>query len=133
MSALLIFTLAIVYCGLLLYSYQALANGARLGARYAAVRGSACSTSGYVIGGCPATSDSIQTFVRGQTPLLNSASITVTTTWSSSPTGSCSAAGTNAPHNIVCVSVSYPFGFSLPLLQSSSIPLASTSQMTIAQ
>jgi Flp pilus assembly protein TadG len=120
-----------IYAGQLLYTFQVVTNGARLGSRYAIVRGANCT-----VADCPATNSSIQTYVQAQAPaslLLNPANMTVTTTWSAAPGGACSSTGTNAAGNNVCVTVTYPFSFDLPFIPNPGISISSTSDMVITQ
>ena len=108
-----------------LYTYHLISNAARLGSRYAMVRGSACTATG-----CPAAADDVQTYVRGLAPGVDTSSLTVTTTWSATPT---CVSGANDPGCVVTVSVTYPFRFVVPLLASLTIPMSSASQMVISQ
>lgn len=107
--------------GRAMYTYDAVSSAARLGTRYAIVRGSQCQFAG-----CPATASSIQTFVRAQVALLDPNRITVTTTWPG--TANC-----NAPGCPVAVTVTYPFRFASGLLPSMTLSMSSTSQMIISQ
>ena len=117
----------IVDLGRGLYTNHYVSNAARLGTRYASVRGTSCSASG-----CPATAASIQTYVRGLAPELNTNSITVTTTWTTGP--ACSDAAHKGPGCYVSVNVSYPFKFAaVPLLPSYTMTMQSTSKMIISQ
>lgn len=112
-----------------LYAYSMVMNGARLGARYAIVRGAGCGSAD-----CPATGDSIQTFVRSQSPLVNPNDITVTATW---PGTNSTCTATSAPYNasgcLVSVQVNYRFQFMMPLIPSGGWQISSTSQMVISQ
>ena len=109
-----------------LYTYHLVANAARVGSRYAIVRGSACA-----VAGCPATTDQIQTYVRGLAPGIDPASLTVTTTW---PGGSgCFGGVNNAPGCPVNVSVVYPFKFIVPMLPQFTMSMSSASTMVISQ
>ncbi len=117
----------IIDCGRALYTYHLIANAARLGSRYAIVRGAACT-----VAGCPATQTSIQTYVRGLAPELNQASITVTTTWST--TSSCTSVPANTAGCLVAVQVVYPFRFAaVPLLPNFAMSMTSTSKMVMSQ
>jgi len=109
-----------------LYTFHLVSNAARAGSRYAIVRGSACA-----VAGCPATSDQIQTYVRGLAPGIDPNSLTVTTTW---PGGTnCNAASTQNPGCPVTVSVTYPFAFLVRLMPRFSMPMSSSSTMIISQ
>ena len=131
MSLMLLLVFGIFYCSQLLYTFQLVGNAARLGTRYAMVRGSGCTSP------CSsATASSVQSYVRAQSVGLTASSMTVTTTWSpaASPTSACNAGtGSNAPGHVVCVTVSYPFSYPLPLVPSAAITVSSTSQMMISQ
>jgi Flp pilus assembly protein TadG len=109
-----------------LYTYHLVANAARAGSRYAIVRGSACTVTG-----CPATTDDIQTYVRGLAPGVDPNSLAVTTTW---PGGNgCIGAATNGPGCTVTVSVTYPFRFLVPMLPHFTMNMSSASTMVISQ
>jgi Flp pilus assembly protein TadG len=115
----------IIEFGRALYTYHLVSSAARLGSRYAMVRGSACAAAG-----CPADTGDVQTYVRSLAPGVNPASLAVTTTWSTAP--GC-ISGANDPGCLVTVSVTYPFSFVVPLLPSLTLPLSSASQMVISQ
>ena len=123
----LMLILGIVDFARALYTYHLVSNGARAGSRYAMVRGTACT-----VAGCPATTDSIQTYVRGLAPAIDPTQLTVATTWSNGP-GGCSGAPYQGPHCVVSVQVTYPFKFIVPLLPNFTMSMSSTSQMIIAQ
>lgn len=112
-----------------LYAYSMVVNGARLGARYAIVRGAGCTTTG-----CPANSDAVQDYVRSQSPLVDPKDVTVDTEW---PGGNSTCTATTPPYNasgcIVSVQVTYHFAFSMPLVPSGGWQISSTSQMVISQ
>jgi Flp pilus assembly protein TadG len=125
-TATLTLMLGIVDFGRALYTYHLVANAARSGTRYAMVRGSTCTVSG-----CPATTDTIQTYVRGLAPGIDPNSLAVTTTWTSA--GGCSDPANQGPGCIVAVQTSYPFRFIIPLLPDFTMTMSSTSQMVISQ
>lgn len=109
-----------------LYTYHLVANAARAGSRYAIVRGSACTVTG-----CPATSDQIQTYVRGLAPGVDPSSLAVVTAW---PGGAgCIGAANNGPGCTVTVTVTYPFRFIVPLLPHFTMSMSSASTMIISQ
>ncbi|MBC5811545.1 MAG: pilus assembly protein [Candidatus Eremiobacteraeota bacterium] len=108
------------------FAYDLVTNAARLGARYAIVRGSDCSVSG-----CPATSASIQTYVQGLSSGVNTASLTVTTTWSAN--GTCKTAPYQAAGCLVTVNVSYPYSLIMHPIVKSGWTMTSTSKMIISQ
>ena len=117
----------IVEFGRALYTYHMVSNAARIGTRYAIVRGTNCTQTR---AGCtPATSSDIQTYVRSVSPVVDTNSLSVSTTWSSSP--DCIVAG--GAGCIVTVTASYTFSSPIPLLNMASIPMSSTSQMVMSQ
>jgi Flp pilus assembly protein TadG len=118
--------LGIIDFGRGLYTYHLVYNAARSGTRYAIVRGSSCSAPG-----CPATSDQIQTYVRGLAPGIDPASLTVTTTWATAT--ACAGSPYQGPGCLASVQVSYPFHFLVPLLPGFTMTMSSTSQMVISQ
>jgi Flp pilus assembly protein TadG len=109
-----------------LYSNHLVSNLARLGTRYAIVRGTSCTNAD-----CPATVNSIQTYVRGLAPELNQGQIDVQSNWTTG-TGCAGAPYKSAGCN-VSVQVTYPFTFAgVPLLPSFSMQMRSTSKMIIS-
>ncbi len=125
-TAALTLMFGIIDFGRALYTYHLVADGARSGTRYAMVRGSSCT-----VAGCPATTDAIQTYVRGLAPGIDPNSLTVTTTWSSGD--GCTDPANQGPGCLVAVQASYPFRFMIPLMPNLTMPMSSTSQMVIAQ
>lgn len=130
---LLFFLLSIVDFGRAFYDYDLVANDARLGTRYAMVRGSTCT---YV--GCPASQSSIQDYVRSVTTGIDPNAVTVTAKYVTNPDDSrCSATayptGTTAegPACIVKVTVSYPFSFAVVPFAGTTI--TSSAQLIITQ
>lgn len=127
-TALLLFVFGILEFGRGFYAYHTVSNAARLGSRWAIVRGASCSAP---LDHCQATSSDIQTYVRSQIfAVMNPSAVNVTASWPGNG-GSC-AAGSKARGCPVSVTVTYNFGFVIPLVHSGSIPLSSTSQMIIA-
>jgi Flp pilus assembly protein TadG len=122
-TATLIFLFGIVIAGRAIFSYDLVASAARQGARWAMVRGSGCAVSG-----CPATKDSIKTYVDSVAPQIASTA-SVTTAWSTG-TG-CTDANDDGRGCTVAVTVTYPFLVMYPL--KSTISMSSTSTMVIAQ
>ena len=126
LTASMVLIVGVIECGRALYAYQFVSNVARIATRYAAVRGSACTSAG-----CPATAASIQTYVRSLAPELNQGNLTAVPTWTSS--SSCAGPPNNGPGCYVAVQVTYPFTFAaLPLLPSFSMSMTSTSKMIIS-
>lgn len=127
-----------------LYAYHFISYAAREGARYAAVRGSACTT---FASACPASASDVGSYVVGLSPggidttnyqslssggvISNSTILAVITTWPGNGAGTC--ATTNSPGCPVKVKIQYKYKFSLPLVSSSSITMTSASQMIISQ
>jgi Flp pilus assembly protein TadG len=132
-SALLLILFGIIEFGRVLYIYHTVSNAARIGSRWAIVRGSGCT----VLDHCNATSADVQTYVQSVVPMVDSNTMTVTATWSSqaSPTAACDEtdpSGNNASGHNVCVTVTYPFNFAVPFVSTQALTLTSTSQMVIS-
>ena len=126
-TASMLLIMGIVDFGRAMYAYHLISDAARMGTRYAIVRGTSCTASG-----CPATSTTVQTYVRSLAPELNSASITVNTTWAT--TSSCNSSPATSAGCQVTVQVSYPFKFlATPLLPTFTMQIDSTSKMIISQ
>ena len=123
----LMLILGIVDFARALYTYHLVSNGARAGSRYAMVRGSTCT-----VAGCPATTDSVQNYVRGLAPAIDPTQLTVSTTWIAG-NGPCDGSPYQSPGCTVSVQVTYPFNFIVPLLPNFTMSMSSTSQMIIAQ
>lgn len=139
-SAFLLVLFGIVEFARVLYTYHTVSNAARLGSRWAIVRGSSCA----VLDHCNATSDDVQTFVRSVVPMVDAGGTTISgcdvaglcvlAAWSAStnPGTDCTAGGTNTPGHVVCVTVKYPFSFAIPFVSSVPLVLQSTSKMVVA-
>ena len=122
---------AVIEVGRGMYTYHLVSNGARLGTRYAIVRGSTCTQT---LATCtPASSTDVQAYVRTVSSAgIDPSALTVTTTWSSAP--SCfSGSPYQGAGCIVSVTASYTFTSVVPLLGLTGIPLSSTSTMVISQ
>ncbi len=124
-TVLLFVVLAIMEYGQVMYVTNLVTSGARLGARYAIVHGSMCTFAN-----CPASSDDIQTYVRGVSPNITASSLTVTTTWSAVPADSCTAAPYKGPGCLVTVTASYPVQSFGPF---HGLSISSQSQMYISR
>jgi Flp pilus assembly protein TadG len=122
-SLMLMMLLGIIEFGRALYTYHTIENAARLGARWAIVRGSGCLDSS-----CPATQDTIKTYVLTQIPLLDPGSTTVTASWGSP----CTSTGPGQSGCAVSVTVTYDFSFDVPMIGGSP-QISSTSTMTVAE
>jgi Flp pilus assembly protein TadG len=128
-TALLLFVFGTLEFGRAIYDYHTIANAARQGARWAIVRGGSCAAP---LDHCQAVSSDVQTYVRSQiVSFMDPTQVTVTATWPGDGTTKCPA-GSNARGCPVSVQVQYNFGFAVPIIGSGTIPLASTSQMVIA-
>jgi Flp pilus assembly protein TadG len=127
-TALLMLIFGIIDFGRALYTYHLVSNAARLGTRYAIVRGTAC-TPRSTPDVCPATTTQVQTYVRGTAPGVDPNAMTVTTTWPTS-TG---CTGTGAPGCVVSVQVQYTFHFMTLLMPHFTLPISSTSKMVVSQ
>lgn len=141
-SSLVLLTMLIGVCqmSLGLYAYQYCSDAARQATRYAMVRGSTSCTNTPNLSNCNATVSEIVSFVQGLgykgitstkvnvTPQWCVASTTTPTTWSS-----CSNTTSNAPGNLVQVTVAYPVSFHVPFAPQLSLNLSSTSQMVVSQ
>src|ERR1700691_2134643 len=127
--------LAVIQMGLAAYSYHFISEAAREGARWAMVRGSACTS---FTTACPAALTDIQSYVTGLGyPGINTAAsaMTVTASWcgpTSSTPPACST-GTNAPGQIVRVAIQYKFPVGIPFVPASTITMNAMSQMVISQ
>lgn len=134
-SALFLVLFGIVEFGRAMYVYHAVANAARIGSRWAMVRGSqSCSgATGRALATCPATSAEISDYVKSVVPLTDSEPLTVTATWPGGNQGCTAAAGVPAPGCVVVVTASNRFNFAIPFVSTSNWQISSTSQMTISQ
>jgi Flp pilus assembly protein TadG len=125
-ALLLTMLIGVIAGGLMLYTYHYLSYAARLGSRYAIVRGSACDNSNGMPD-CPnVTSAKIQTYVKGAVHHtgIDPSQLTVTATWPN---------GTDNPGDPVSVRVQYPFPLWVPFAWSGTVTMHSTSQMVISQ
>jgi Flp pilus assembly protein TadG len=106
----------IIDFGRALYAYDAISDAARIGTRYAIVRGASS--------GAPVSASTVAWFVANNCCAgLDASTITVTTTWSPN----------NKPGGVVKVQVQYTLSFMLPFLPTASVPMSATSQMVISQ
>ena len=134
LSAMIVLTLffGIMQMSLALYMYHFTSEAAREGTRYAMVRG--CSV---ISAACPVSvkGTDVQNYVRGLGfPGVLPANITVTTKWpTTGATCKPSSIPCNNPGNLVKVTVQYRLPLSIPFVPSTTLNLASTSQMAISQ
>lgn len=133
------------------YGLHYVANVAHEAARYAIVRGGSWGTncdpsgsagSGYGSSMCTASTKDVGNYVANRNfPGLNITASDVCVEYfssvpssaSTSCTASTGSALSNSPGDIVQVTVTYPFTFTVPFLPTYTWNLASTSQMVIAQ
>lgn len=116
-----------------LYIYDYVSDAARVGTRWASVRGTGCN----VLTPCPAGQSDIQSYLQSVPyPGINSGSLTATVKWfqlSTSPTNwTVCPTPCQQPKNEVQVTVTYPFPLHIPYFPSGTINIQSTSQMVIA-
>ena len=143
-TAFLLVLFGIIEFGRALYMYHTVDNAARLGARWAMVRGATSCSDSKPVDKCDATPDDIQTYVRDTVPLADSGTLNVATAWSGGAFGTGSTCpappspgpgtlttGGNKGGYLVCVTVTYPFKFAIPFVSTATWNLASTSQMTV--
>jgi len=132
--------LAVIQMALAAYSYHYISEAAREGARWAMVRGSACTSFTTACQNGGATAGQIESYVTGLgypgfSTAAEVSAMTVTASWCG-PTGStppaCSA-GTNAPGQIVRVAIQYKFPVGIPFVPASTITMNAMSQMVISQ
>jgi Flp pilus assembly protein TadG len=144
-TVLLTLLLGIIEFSRALYMYHTVSNAARIGARWAMVRGSFSCSALYPVDHCNASPSAVQSYVRSVVPLSDSGTLNVATAWSTStyqqaacpsppnPGPGSLSPGTNAQDHLVCVTVTYPFTFAIPLVSGATWNLSSTSQMFISQ
>lgn len=132
-AALFLVLFGLVEFGRAMYMYHAVANAARIGSRWAMVRGtkSCDGATGKALATCPATSDEVQDYVRSVVPLEDSSALTVAASWPGG-TPTC-VAGVPTPGCPVVVTVSNAFYFAIPLISNQPLQLSSSSQMSISQ
>src|SRR5580700_2785083 len=124
MAVVLALLFAIVDFGRAMYTYASVAQLARIGARWAIVRGAQCTQLDH----CGAVQTDVQTYVQGQSVgVMAPGSIIVNATWP--PSGCPTGVPAKSPGCIVIVTVSYPFKFMLPFLPTAQYMMSSTSQM----
>jgi hypothetical protein len=118
------FFFGIIVSARAIFAYDMVANAARMGARYAIVRGTGCTVSG-----CPATATSIQTYLLSENPGLATTNLQVKASWATAP--GCTDANQQGRACLVTVQVVYPFRFSYPLNWTTTI--TGSSSMVISQ
>jgi hypothetical protein len=132
LSTLLAFMIGIIFVCQALSAYSYTAEAARLGTRFAIVRGSGCTS---FAAACPASATDVQNYIRGiKFPAISPAKVTVTTTWPT--TGSActpSSSPCNNAGNTVQVKVQYANVFKIPFASALDLSVSSTSKMVISQ
>ena len=124
--ALFMFVFGIFEFGRVLFTYHTVSNAARLGTRWAIVRGASCTAP---LDHCNAAQADVLAYVKSQVVgVMDPSRITVDVSWPG--TGAC--ANSNARGCPVSVTVHYPFVFALPLVSSQALTVSSTSQMTVS-
>lgn len=130
--------MGIVYVSFGVYAAHFVSSAAEDAARYAMVRGStwsgtSCNTTSTFE--CAAKSSDVSNYVTSQLlPGLSSQNLSVTSTWPGTTANgnTCdTSSGSNSPYCVVNVTVTYNLRLTLPLIPISTIPLSSTSKMTI--
>ena len=122
-----------------MYTYHAVANAARIGSRWAMVRGTQSCTdqTGQALkaqtGHCPAQSADVQSYVQSAVGMIDPKPLAVTAAWP----GNSGCPATDPSHQsagcIVQVTASNQFDFSVPFVSTLPITISSTSQMVISQ
>ena len=129
MVVILILLFGIVDVGRALFAYDWVSNAARVGARFAMVRGATCT--GGLSGGCPAISNDVKTYIDSTAIGLNQSDITVTSTCIVGETGfnllPC------APGTTVYVQVRYSFSFITPFIYHNTWLMSSSSEMVVSR
>ena len=125
LSLLVSLVFGVIAAGYMLYIYHYISYAARLGTRYAIVRGSSCDNSGGMPD-CPnVTSNQVSAYVLGKRFLgIDPSLMTVTASWPNT---------TDNPGDPIAVTVQYPFPFFVPFVGGSTVTMHSTSQMVISQ
>ncbi|MBS1802620.1 MAG: pilus assembly protein [Acidobacteria bacterium] len=131
------------------YHYNTVAEVTRDTARWAAVRGSQCSTNTPTMDNCNASKATIQNYAKSVGALnwsqcttanpcitvsyKTASTVTDSTTYKTTTTWSDCATNCNAPGSMITVAMSYPYTLNLPFFKNYSINLGSTSTMIVAQ
>ena len=131
---------AIMYGSFALYTAHFVSSASDQAARYAMVRGASwkgASCSSTASFDCTATSTDIQNYVKGLAPPgISTSELTTTPNWPGKNANgdNCDTInGTNGQNCVVQVTVSYSFAFPVPFLTKGTLPMTSTSAMTISQ
>jgi Flp pilus assembly protein TadG len=124
--AFVVMTFGIIDFGRAMFTYHTIGDAARVGSRWAIVRGSACA-----LPGCPVDSSAVQTYLRSVTPGIDRTQLTATLVPLDSAT--CSGYGNQGPGCRIQVTVSYPFRFLVPLIANYPVTFSSQSTMVGSQ
>lgn len=116
--AFLVLLFSIMWLSLAVYAYNYVGYAAREGSRYAAVHGTDSKQP-------VTTASAVTAFVQNETTGLDTSKLTVSTTWTPSATP-------GKPGSTVQVQVQYQFQLSVPFMPPITLPLSSTSKMTIS-
>jgi hypothetical protein len=118
----------------LFYTHHVIAELAREGTHYAAVHGASCPTTANPT--CEATSAQVDTYVSGiKLPNLGGGTMSVTTTYASTPSGTYTTTGCESVGCSVKVTVSYVFPVEMPFVPKGNkdIDMSASSVATILQ
>jgi len=116
----------IIDIGRALYAYDWVSNAARIGTRFAMVRGAL--TCQKLPGGCPATADDVTNYLKGMAVGIDTGKLTVTT--KCYVTANIASDPPCAPRTWVNVRVLYTFEFVSPFIPL-SWDMKSTSQVVV--
>jgi Flp pilus assembly protein TadG len=117
------FIFGLLQVSMAFYTYEYISELAREGTRYAIVHGADCVAAGG--SSCTVTSTGVQSYVAGiGLPNVGGGTLNVAATY---------PLNNEAPGSPVLVKVSYNFPFNIPFMPTSSISMASSSEMYIVQ
>ncbi|HEV3156006.1 MAG TPA: TadE/TadG family type IV pilus assembly protein [Candidatus Baltobacteraceae bacterium] len=134
------FLISFIDAGRAMFAYDLIENAAKVGARYAIVRGTSCSDLTPHVTPCPAAGTDVTAYVQAQSPgiAIPSGNVTTSWTWNPNSASGCPQLGSpviptsyQAPGCLVNVTVSYTFKFIW--FSGLSVPMSSQAQMTIQQ
>lgn len=123
---------ALLQFGYVMYFEHTVDYAARIGSRWAAVRGNLCANTSV----CPTTSAAVQTYVRSVVPGLASPAtvgvqwVAPPSTWKNQPS-TCGTGSDENPGCIVEVTVRKPIKFVVPFVTSKTLTLQSVSQAVV--
>lgn len=143
-SILFAMVFGIIMIGLALYTYDFVGDAARMGTRYAIVRGSDCVG----FSDCNANETQIQSYLRGIAyPGIDSSRIQVSAAWYTvtqsgtypalvttvTPCATSTPGLCDIPGNAVRVTVNYTMPFSIPYWRATTLTMSARSQLVISQ